>query len=48
MPKLKDILNSGKCPQVKSVIYMEDPNFKTDTEGFPESVQVLAFQVSCH
>ena len=44
MPKLKDILNSGKCPAVKSVIYMEDPNFKTDTDGFPETVQVLSFQ----
>ena len=44
MPKLKDILNSGKCPEVKSVIYMEDPNFKTDTDGFPETVQILLFQ----
>ena len=44
MPKLKDILNSGKCPEVNSVIYMEDPNFKTDTDGFPETVQVLSFQ----
>ena len=44
LPKLRAILTSGKCPRVETVIFMEDPNFSTDTEGFPESVKVFSFQ----
>ena len=44
LPKLKSILTSGKCPRVETVIFMEDANFSTDTEGFPESVKVFSFQ----
>ena len=44
LPKLRAILTSGKCPRVETVIFMEDANFSTDTEGFPESVKVFSFQ----
>ena len=44
LPKLKAILTSGKCPRVETVIFMEDANFSTDTEGFLESVKVFSFQ----
>ena len=44
LPKLRAILASGKCPRVETVIFMEDANFSTDTEGFPESVKVFSFQ----
>jgi len=44
LPKLKKILLSGQCPKVKQVIYMEDELFKSNTDGFPEHVQISSFQ----
>ena len=43
LPNLKESFNSGKCPNVKIIIYMEDPLFKTDTTGFPDDVNIVSF-----
>ena len=43
LSKLQSNMAAGKCSKVKTVIYMEDPLFKTNTEGFPEDVTVLSF-----
>ena len=43
LPKLQSNIAAGKCSKVKTVIYMEDPLFKTNTEGFPQDVNVLSF-----
>jgi len=42
LPKFKNILNN--CPQVRTVICIEDPLFKTNTEGFKEDVEIILFQ----
>ena len=42
LPKFKNILE--KCPKVTHVIFIEDPLFSTNTEGFKEGVQILSFQ----
>ncbi|XP_018787785.1 PREDICTED: long-chain-fatty-acid--CoA ligase 4 isoform X2 [Bactrocera latifrons] len=41
LPKFKQLLD--KCPNVNTVIYMEDQLHKTDTTGFKDGVRVLAF-----
>merc|ERR1739838_254531 len=42
LPKFKTILPN--CPKVKHVIFIEDPLFKANTEGFKEDVEVISFQ----
>ena len=42
LPNFKNILSN--CPKVTHVIFIEDPLFKTDTEGFKEGVEILSFQ----
>jgi len=42
LPKFKNILEN--CPKVKHVIFIEDPLFKTNTEGFKEGVEIISFQ----
>merc|ERR1719376_1794134 len=42
LPKFKNILEN--CPKVKHVIFIEDPLFKTSTEGFKEGVEIISFQ----
>jgi len=42
LPKFKTILDN--CPKVTHVIFIEDPLFKTNTEGFKEGVEILSFQ----
>ncbi|ODN03288.1 Long-chain-fatty-acid--CoA ligase 4 [Orchesella cincta] len=41
LPKFKNVLKH--CPKVKTIIYMEDPLNKTDTSGYREDVEILAF-----
>ncbi|KAI8123759.1 Long-chain-fatty-acid--CoA ligase 4 [Lucilia cuprina] len=41
LPKFKVLLD--KCPQVDTIIYMEDQLHKTDTTGFKEGVKILPF-----
>ena len=42
LPKFKNILNN--CPKVTHVIFIEDPLFKANTEGFKDGVEILSFQ----
>jgi len=42
LPKFKTILSN--CPKVKHVIFIEDPLFNTNTEGFKEDVEIFSFQ----
>ncbi|KAH8399352.1 hypothetical protein KR215_008220 [Drosophila sulfurigaster] len=41
LPKFKTLL--AQCPNVNTIIYMEDQLHKTDTTGFKEGVKVLPF-----
>lgn len=41
LPKFKKVLQ--ETPSVKKVIFMEDPLNKTDTSGYREDVEILAF-----
>lgn len=41
LPKFKNVLK--QTPSVKKIIYMEDPLTKTDTSGYREDVEILAF-----
>lgn len=41
LPKFKVLLD--KCPQVDTIIYMEDQLHKTDTTGFKEGVKIIPF-----
>jgi len=42
MPKFRTILNN--CPNITTVIYMEDQLFPTDTVGFKKGVRILPFK----
>lgn len=41
LPKFKVLLN--KCPNVTTIIYMEDQLHKTDISGFKEGVKIIPF-----
>ncbi|XP_037947198.1 long-chain-fatty-acid--CoA ligase 4-like isoform X2 [Teleopsis dalmanni] len=41
LPKFKVLLE--KCPNVDTIIYMEDQLHKTDTSGFKEGVKIIPF-----
>lgn len=41
LPKFKTLL--AHCPNVNTIIYMEDQLHKTETTGFKEGVKILPF-----